>query len=183
MILQMEALASGASLIPHISSSSTGQSQHEVAESTPKLNSGNQDRSQQETNSSTSDSISTVKDPGRRKIPPDNQSSESGQLHRTNIRLEESLKEKAGFPLHSHKHHLPSSQRNNLALEGKAPTRSIKSSMKSTPSEQPSESATLHDSESLLYSTRERRMLKSGSDWSEQQSVADTSKSGKQLHV
>lgn len=164
-----------------------------VAELAPKQNRGNQERTQQEQFTSTS---STVKDFRVGKPSPNNnQSPQSGQPQRANLRMEETLKEKAGFSPHHDRGpsqmHPPSSCNDPVhpaIVRGVTPAAAIgeesedhADSNKSLPTAKPPGSVSpsrIGSIQSALYETRERRMQKPVSNWSEQQTVADTTKLG-----
>ena len=161
-----------------------------VAELAPKQNRGNQERTQQEQFTSTS---STVKGFSVGKPSPNNnQSAQSGQPQQANLQMEETLKEKAGFsPHHDHgpsQMHLPSSCNDPVhpaIMGGVTPAAAIgeehedhADSNKSLPIAKPPGSVSPGKSGSALDEMRERRIQKFASNWSEQQTVADTTKSG-----
>ena len=151
----------------------------------PKHNLSNQGGPQQEPITVTT-AESMVKGSTDRKGSPSDQDSQSGRLQCSNLRLMESLKEKAGFPHDSHKHPPPTKPANPVS-KGVAPAAAVvdEDSNKITPTEKPSALSTTTAAtgggtgvQDVLYATRERRMQRSAPSWSEQKTVGDTGKSG-----
>ena len=178
----MEESIQQADSTPQTNDASKGTPRHEVPESASKHNVDNQDRSQEEaiTSTSASTSESTVKSTSHHKVSPSpaNQSSRSGPLHSASLQLEESLKEKVGFSLHSHR---PSPTKPVIHdLEQVIPrVTSSEDSNKVSPSKNLSAPAALSGSvQNVLFTTRETRKKKTSSNWCKEQTSDGGSKSG-----
>ena len=165
MLLQVEEATQLADSTPQNSGASKGPPQPEVAESTPKHNVDNQDSSQQDpiTTTSASTSESTVKGSGHHKVSPSNQPSRSD----ASLQLEELLKEKVGFPLRSQGHSSSAKPEDSNKL---SPSENLSATV--------SHSGSGGSVQNVLFATRERRMKKSSSNWSEKQASGGRSKSG-----